>query len=276
MSESQSGKTPLRKIEDFCQKFGLPNLFVKDESQNPFGTWKDRRSEMIIQKAHEGSVKKLCLITSGNAGFSLAKFAEGSGIGVVSIVDVGLASSITETLEKLCLRVIKTDLSNAILKPEDVIALARESKGEVVWDVTNGFHSAYESIIDELADTPMDVLLCPLGSGEGFVGLFDGLYKRCHKTRLIGVTVESSPSMADKLHTPWTPYAEKMQLIMQAGHEIVRLSEEEVRSAYEYAKDFITCEPSGAVVLSALSRLKLDRDSKVVIINSGKGLYVRG
>ena len=51
MAKFKSGKTPLVKVNEFCRKFNLPNLLVKDESKNPFGTWKDRRSEMIVKKA---------------------------------------------------------------------------------------------------------------------------------------------------------------------------------------------------------------------------------
>ena len=52
------------------------SLFVQDESMNPYGTWKDRRSEYIVQKALKEGISKLCLITSGNAGYSLARYAE--------------------------------------------------------------------------------------------------------------------------------------------------------------------------------------------------------
>jgi threonine synthase len=66
-----SGNTPLLKNRELCNRFKLNNLLVKDESKNPFGTFKDRRSELIIKKTIEEHVNKLVLITSGNAGYSL-------------------------------------------------------------------------------------------------------------------------------------------------------------------------------------------------------------
>jgi threonine synthase len=54
------GNTPLIKIEKLCKKFGLPNLFIKDESKNPFGTFKDRRSEYIIQRGGRASYRQIC------------------------------------------------------------------------------------------------------------------------------------------------------------------------------------------------------------------------
>ncbi len=268
----KSGKTPLLKVDEFCNHFGIPNLLVKDESKNPFGTWKDRRAELIIKKAKHEFVDKLCLITSGNAGFSLAKYAAKSNIKVVSIVDINLPSSIKEPLQEICYKVIETKLSESILKPEEVIALARENDKEVIWDVTNGFQDAYESIIREIKNDNPDYIICPIGSGEAFVGLFDGIQKLKIKTILIGVGPETSPSFADKLHTPWTPYQAKMESILAQGNRIIRLTEPEIREAYNFAKDRINCEPSSAVVFGAFSKMNFERDKKIIIINSGKGL----
>ena len=272
MAKFKSGKTPLVKIDEFCGKFNLPNLLVKDESKNPFGTWKDRRSEMIVKKAKHEFVDKLCLITSGNAGFSLAKFANKSHIKIVSIVDINLPLSIKQALKEIYTKIIEVNLSEKILTPEEMIALARENNKEVIWDATNGFHEAYETIIKEIKSESPDYLVCPVGSGEGFVGLFNGLEKVKLKTKLIGVTPESSPSFADKLHTPWTPYSAKIKSILETGHEIIKLSEDEIRSAFAYAKDLMNCEPSSAVVIGALSKLNFKENDKIVIINSGKGL----
>jgi len=272
MVKFKSGKTPLVKINELCVKFNLANLFVKDESKNPFGTWKDRRSAMIVKKAKHEFVDKLCLITSGNAGFSLAKFANKSHIKIVPIVDINLPLSIKQALKEICTEVVEVNLSEKILTSEEVITLARENNKEVIWDATNGFHEAYESIIKELKKEYPDYLVCPVGSGEGFVGLFNGLEKAKLKTKLIGVTPESSPSLADKLHTPWTPYSAKIQSIFETGHEIIKLSEDEVRSAFAYAKDLMNCEPSSAVVVGALSKLNFEETDKIIIINSGKGL----
>jgi len=272
MVKFQSGKTPLVKINEFCEKFNLPNLLIKDESKNPFKTWKDRRSEMIVEKAKQKFIDKLCLITSGNAGFSLAKLANKSPIKIVSVIDINLPQQIKQALKEVCTKVVETNLSHKILTPEEVIVLARENDKEVIWDVTNGFHDAYELIVEEFKKETPDYLVCPVGSGEGFIGLYNGLEKAKLKTKLIGVSPQSSPSFADKLHTPWTPYSTRIQLILEAGHNIIKLSENEIRSAFTFAKDFMDCEPSSAVVIGALSKLDFKETDKIIIINSGKGL----
>ena len=54
-------------------------------------------------------------------------------------------------------KIIEIDLSEKILKPEEVISLARENDEEVIWDVTNGFHEAYEKLIEELSKFPFPI-----------------------------------------------------------------------------------------------------------------------
>ena len=240
---NKSGKTPLIKIEELCRKFDLPNLLIKNESQNPFGTWKDRRSELIIEKAKQASVKNLCLITSGNAGFSLAMFAQESGIQVTSIIDAKLPASIKDSLQKASTKIVETDLSAKVLSTEEIIKLVRESDQKIIWDVTNGFEEAYESIIQELADKAPDYIVCPIGSGEAFVGLSNGLAKANWKTKLIGVLPESSSSLADKLNTSWTPYSSKLEAIVKTSHQIVKLNELEIQKSFDLANTLMKCEP---------------------------------
>ena len=268
----KSGNTPLIKEKYFNQKFGLPNLFIKDESKNPFGTYKDRRSEAIMRKALDEHIDKLVLITSGNAGVSLAKFANGSNLKVVCIIDKKIPAQIYKKLVAVSHRVIRIDLSSHILKPEEVISLARETDKEVIWDVTNGWHDAYENIIKEIKGGRPNFLITPVGSGEAFVGLFNGIKKYKLNTMLIGVAPKSNPSIADKLHTPWTPYASKMKSIFWRKHKIIKLSEDTIKQAYSLAKEHIKCEPSSAIVFGVLPDLKIKKEDKIIVINSGRGL----
>lgn len=265
------GNTPLVKIDGLCDLLKLPNLLIKDESKNPFGTFKDRRSALIVDHAKEELIDKLCLITSGNAGYSLAKFASSSDIEVVSIIDRHLKPTIIRRLKRAG-RVIKADLASKILTPEETISLARDSVTEVIWDVTNGYHKAYEAIIREVKDSQPEYLVCPVGSGESFVGLNNGIRRFHLKTVLIGAAVKQNPSFADKLHTPWTPYAAKLRLIESKGHKIVRLSDDEIKGAYDKVKGLVDCEPSSAVAFAALTKLRLPKGARVIALNSGRGL----
>lgn len=266
----KSGNTPLVRYKELEVLFKVPNLLVKDESKNPFGTFKDRRSELVIDRAKYEHVDKLVLITSGNAGYSLTRFAEGTNIKVVCVVD-RVSFNVRNKLEKFSYKVVDVDLSKKIFGPEEIITMTRESDEEVIWDVTNGFHEAFQTIIEEIKGERPDWLVVPLGSGEAFVGLYEGLKKFKLKTKLVGVGVKG-PSIADKLYTPWTPYKRKIEEILKEGHQYIKLSEEQIKDAYEKVRHIISCEPSSSVVFAVLPELGIDTKDKVIVINSGKGL----
>jgi len=275
----KSGITPLIKIKKLCKRFGLDNLFIKDESKNPFGTFKDRRSEFIIKKGAEEHVDKFVTITSGNAGYSLGKFAEGTNIKIVNFVDKKLKKSIKEKLKKVSYKIIEIDLSKKIWPPEEIIARARENDREVIWDATNGFHGYHEGyvkVVEEIQkESPNpDFIVVPVGSGEAFCGLYSGIKRFRLKTKLIGIGVKAKwHSFADKLFTPWTPYETKMKAILKEGQKIIRLNEKEVKRMWEEFKDVIDCEPSATVVFSLFSKIKFKKGDKIILINSGKGLF---
>ena len=248
------------------------NIFVQDESKNIYGTWKDRRSKYIIQKALNEGVQKLSLITSGNAGYSLAMHARPHGIQVVCIVDQKLKDGVKNKLREVC-HVIEVELGTKILKPEEVIALVRMNEHESVWDVTNGYSESYVSIISELPRPHPDFLICPVGSGEAFVGLYQAIKENHLHTKLIGVGVEECSSFADKLSTPWTPYANKISEILTEGHQLLRLSEKQVKTTYEKYTGSYKSEPSAVVVWAALEFVDISSSSNIVIVNSGEGLW---
>ncbi len=267
------GNTRLFRIQELSQYFGCENLLIKDESENPTGTFKDRRSEVIIKKAVKDGVNKLVLITSGNAGFSLAQFAKGTGIKIVCVVDKHLSKPTLKKLEDVCDKVIAVDLNKRELTSKDIIELARNDRKEVIRDVSNGYHDAYISIIKEIKKEKPDFLICPLGGGEAFVGLYNGLKKEKMRISLIGVGPYKNPSLADKLCTRFTPYISKTASIVKEGKgEIFRVSEEKIAKNFNYCKKYIECEPSSAIVFLALNKIKNRKDKKIVVINSGRGL----
>src|SRR3989338_5534791 len=145
---NKSGNTPLVKNDELSKKFGFAVL-IKDERKNPFGTFKDRRREIIIKKEKDEQVDTLVLITSGNAGYSLGRFSQGTKIRIVNIIDKNLKKSVKEELKKYG-KIIEVNLSEKILKPEEVISLARQNDDEVILNVTNGFHEGYEKIVEEI------------------------------------------------------------------------------------------------------------------------------
>ena len=267
--------TPLLKIENFKRQHNLSAAYIKDESKNPFGTIKDRRSYFIVKEADRLKVDKLVLITSGNNGYSLAQFAKHTAVKVVCVVNKNIKSSIKEVLSKIAYDVIEINLDHKILRPEEVIAFAREREDEVIWEVTNGYEENYFVIVDEiLKKISPDYIVVPLGSGGIFIGVVQGLERFKSKARVIGMGAQNTlHSIADKLSTPWTPYTKAIETYQKIGHFIYRLNEEEIKAAYKTFQHVVECEPSSSVVFAAMQKHKFNKDDTVVFINSGKSKF---
>lgn len=270
---STIGQTPLLEMQHLESQFGLRNAFVKDESANTTGTIKDRRNQFILGEAERLKVDKLVLITSGNNGLSLATLAQGADIKIVCIVDRDLKPGIIQALKRVAYQVIEVNLQHKILRPEEIIAFAREREDEVIWDVTNGYEEGYTPIINELRSIKPKYIVVPVGSGEIFVGLAQGIHRLHLNTTLIGIGVQNTlNSFADKLHTPWTPYARALDALEQQGHNILRITEAEIKKTFTTFRHIVTCEPSSAVVYAAFSHFNFQSTDTVVFINTGRAV----
>jgi cysteine synthase len=270
-----SHATPLHKIDALNLDFPGVQMYIKDESEHPYKTIKDRRNEGIIAEAARLGVDKLVLITSGNNGYSLSKLAENTDIQVTCIVSKSISENIYKKLVAVAHDVIKVNLKEKILRPEEIIAFAREKDDEVIWDVTNGYEEAYGGIVNEIYSQleKVDYIVVPLGSGGIFVGISEQLSTAFHDARVIGIGPKATyDSFADKLSTPWSPYTKAIQNYEKVGHKIIRISESEIRKCHTDYKNICNCEPSASVVFGALNHVEVKKGDVVVFINSGNSL----
>ena len=74
------GFTPMLEANALARELGLSRLWIKDEAQNPTGSFKDRGLSLAISRAKELGVKKTAIPSAGNAGGSLSAYAARAGI----------------------------------------------------------------------------------------------------------------------------------------------------------------------------------------------------
>lgn len=74
------GNTPLIPAVRFAKELGFRDLRVKYEGQNPTGTFKDRSSATAIAAAKQFGFTTTAVVTTGNAGASVATYAARAGI----------------------------------------------------------------------------------------------------------------------------------------------------------------------------------------------------
>ena len=74
--------TPLIALPRVAARAGASELFVKDESQLPTGSFKARGMALAVSMAKELGVTHVAIPTTGNAGGALAAYAARAGIEV--------------------------------------------------------------------------------------------------------------------------------------------------------------------------------------------------
>lgn len=80
------GDTPLYPGGRLGDSLGLKNLFLKDDTRNPTGSYKDRASTLVVAKALEAGAKTVCAASTGNAATALAAMSASVGLRCVVIV----------------------------------------------------------------------------------------------------------------------------------------------------------------------------------------------
>jgi len=74
------GWTPLHPASRLGAKHGLEKLFIKDEAQNPTGSFKARGMTTAVSMAKQFGLKKLAVPSAGNAAGALAAYAARAGM----------------------------------------------------------------------------------------------------------------------------------------------------------------------------------------------------
>ena len=94
------GKTPLYKIEKERNGKTYPfQVFIKDESQNPTFSFKDRASYVVSAFAKENKIDKIVAASTGNAGSSLAGICASQGQkAIIMVPETAPLSKLTQIL----------------------------------------------------------------------------------------------------------------------------------------------------------------------------------
>ena len=74
------GWTPLIKVARLGAEVGVNDLYIKDESQNPTGSFKARGMAAAVSMAKELGATRLAVPSAGNAAGALAAYAARAGL----------------------------------------------------------------------------------------------------------------------------------------------------------------------------------------------------
>ena len=74
------GGTALLHARNLGLMLGAPNLYIKDERQNPTNSFKDRQASLVISLMKETAVKELVVASTGNVAISYSAYSSYAGI----------------------------------------------------------------------------------------------------------------------------------------------------------------------------------------------------
>jgi threonine synthase len=170
------GWTPLLPAPRLGAALGLEKLFIKDEAQNPTGSFKARGMTTAVSMAKQFGLKKLAVPSAGNAAGALAAYAARAGLEAhifmprdtprANIIECEQTGAHVTLIDGLI-----TDCGAEVAKRKaaegwfDVSTLKEPYRAE-------GKKTLGYELAEQLEWTLPDVILYPTGGGTGLIGMW--------------------------------------------------------------------------------------------------------
>ena len=170
------GYTPLLDAKKLGGELGLRRLWIKDEAQNPTGSFKDRGLSLAISRARELGIKKAAIPSAGNAGGSFAAYAARAGIEAHVFMprDTPIANQIEVEQYGAKLTLVDgliNDCGRIIAEKKTAESWFDVSTLKEPYRVEGKKTMGYE-IAEQLNWHLPDVIIYPTGGGTGLIGMW--------------------------------------------------------------------------------------------------------
>jgi threonine synthase len=170
------GFTPLLEAKTLARIVGLQRLWIKDEAQNPTGSFKDRGLSVAISRAKELGVKKIAIPSAGNAGGSLAAYAARAEMEAHVFMprDTPMANQIEVQQYGAHLTLVDgliNDCGRLIAERKSAEGWFDVSTLKEPYRVEGKKTMGYE-IAEQLNWNLPDVIIYPTGGGTGLIGMW--------------------------------------------------------------------------------------------------------
>ena len=201
------GGTPLLPLSDLAERFGLRNVWLKDESRNPTWSYKDRLAAVAVTKARAGGADTVVVSTTGNHGAAVAAYAAAAGLRCVALTLHSVPPTMRTLMQVFGAVVVAYD------QPADRWSVMRRAVEERGWVPMSSFTQppagsnpfgvdgyktiAYE-LFQQLARVP-DVVVVPTAYADGLAGIHRGF----GDLRALGLIERSPKLVAAEVHGPY-------------------------------------------------------------------------
>jgi threonine synthase len=178
------GMTPLIHCPRLGARYGLRELWVKDESRLPTGSFKSRGLAMAVTMAKQFGIRRLAIPTAGNAGGAMAAYAARAGMEAF----VFMPDDTPAINQYEChLAGAKTFLVPGLIT--DCGKIVREGKERLGWFDVSTLKEPYRiegkktmglELAEQLDWRLPDVILYPTGGGTGLIGMWKAFEELAH------------------------------------------------------------------------------------------------
>jgi threonine synthase len=174
------GGTGLHSSQRLGDELGLKQLYIKNEGENPTGSFKDRGMTVGVTKAVELGARHVICASTGNTSASLAAYAARAGLKCTVLIPSGkiaygkLAQAMIHGAKVLQVR------GNFDQALEFVLKLAEKHRGIYLLNSINPFRIegqkslAYE-ICEQLDNDAPDRIIVPVGNAGNISAIWKGL-----------------------------------------------------------------------------------------------------
>jgi threonine synthase len=304
------GFTPLLDVPRLAARLGLRRVWLKDEGQNPTGSFKARGLAMAVARAWELGATELAIPSAGNAGSALAAYAAAAGLRAHVVVPNDTPRPILEEIRALGAQL---ELVEGLIT--DAAARVAEGARAHGWFDVSTLREPYRvegkktmgyELFEQLGGRLPDVIIYPTGGGTGLVGMwkaFDEMeqlgWMGAERPRMISVQASGCAPIirawqqgADHAE-PWanaSTYAAglrvpraigdfiMLRILRESGGGGAAVSDEAMASAVNLigVETGVFCAPEGGATAAAVPQLLergiLHHDDEVVLFNTGSGL----
>jgi threonine synthase len=303
------GMTPILPLKRLRARYGLPHLYMKDESKNPTGSFKARGLSAAVSKAKELGVQTCIIPTAGNAGGALAAYCAAAGMQSIVVMPRHTPQVFKDECELYGAKLelvdgLISDCARKVAQLKETIDCFDISTMKEPYRLEGKKTMGYE-IAEQFNWVLPDVILYPTGGGTGLIGMWKAFYELQQMgwigerlPRMIAVQAENcqpivqtwkgaqphsknyegKPSLANGLAVP-NPFAEDM--ILEVLHESkgmpMAVTDEDMLDAVrEIAREEgLLVAPEGAALWKALLQLvesgAVHNTDTILMLNTGSG-----
>jgi threonine synthase len=304
------GYTPLLPLPKLGSTARLRNLYIKDESLNPTGTFKARGLSAAVSMARKLGQKKLAIPSAGNAGGALAAYGARAGLEVFIAMPADTPSANVMECRMAGARV---ELVTGLIG--DAAKRVNQLVAEEGWFDISTLKEPYRlegkkilgyEIAEQFQWKVPDVIVSPVGGGMALIGIWKAFQEMeelgwitSKRPRMVAVQSEGCAPIVKAFREAattaeaWTrpvtfasgiripkPFGDV--LILQTlresrGHALAVPDEAIYTAVQEITRNegLFIC-PEGAAGWAAIKHLSetgwINPDEKVVLLNTGAGL----